>query len=32
MNGAADHDKVKLRVRDVNSGEEVEVEAETAKR
>jgi S1-C subfamily serine protease len=32
MNGASDHDKVKLRVRDVNSGDEVEVEAETAKR
>jgi S1-C subfamily serine protease len=32
MNGAADHAKVKLRVRDVNSGEEVELEAETAKR
>jgi S1-C subfamily serine protease len=32
MNGAADHANVKLRVRDVNSGQEVEVEAETAKR
>jgi S1-C subfamily serine protease len=32
MNGAADPAKVKLRVRDVNSGNEVEVEAETAKR
>jgi C-terminal processing protease CtpA/Prc len=32
LNGAADHDKVKLTVRDVNSSEEVEVEAETAKR
>jgi C-terminal processing protease CtpA/Prc len=32
MNGASDHAQVKLRVRDVNSGNEVEVEAETAKR
>jgi S1-C subfamily serine protease len=32
MNGASDHDKVKLLVRDINSGNEVEVEAETAKR
>jgi S1-C subfamily serine protease len=32
MNGAADHAQVKLRVKDVNSGNEVEVEAETAKR
>jgi hypothetical protein len=32
MNGAADHDKVKIKVKDINGGQEVEFYADTAKR